>query len=70
MFWDNKRTQLTVGAANRKDTLDRADECCVNFRFQKAKGHSAFGCLDSFIAYSSLTSGAEYGVRVELQVKL
>lgn len=72
-FWNNKKTQLTIEVAGRIDTSgddDRGDEYGVSFRFQNAIGHRSFWQVDSFITDSTLTSGLEYGVRLELQVKL
>ena len=73
-FWNDKKTQLTLEVGGRVDTsgddLTGGDEYGISLRLQDAIGHRSFWQIDGFATDSSLTPGIEYGVRLELQIKL
>lgn len=76
MFWNDKKTQLIVEGGGRIDTSSDDDEVSsqegygLSVRFQQAVGHRSFFQIDGFAVNTSQTSGVEYGLRLELQVKL
>jgi len=70
-FSKDRRTQVTLEAGARFDnSVNTDDEVGLGVRFQRAIGYRSFWQLDAFATNSSLTSGTEYGVRLELQIKL
>lgn len=70
MFAKDKRTQFTLEAAGRFENRDElSDEFGVAVRLQKALGYRSFWQLDGFVT-DGQQSDTDYGVRLELQVKL
>ena len=70
-FSKDRKTQITFEAAARYDSLDESEtEYGLGVRFQRAIGHRSFWQLDGFATNSSISSGTEYAVRLELQIKL
>lgn len=70
-FSSDRRTQLTFEIAARFDNAETQEqEYGLGLRLQRAIGYRSFWQLDAFATNSSITSGIEYGVRLELQIKL
>lgn len=70
-FSDDRKTQFTIEAAARYDSAEDSEtEYGIGMRLQRAIGHRSFWQIDGFATNSSVSSGIEYGVRVELQIKL